>query len=127
MPSGTDALQERRTHHIYWRFAIKPNGKRQRALMQQHRQAIRAARAGFIGCAKQRGFRWAIYTVENHVMWRKQSRWNRRRITRAHSERRGIDNKIDIRKLRAQCRFLPSRCFEARCGAKHTRSSKKRP
>src|SRR5438034_11362615 len=80
--SGTDALQERRTHHIYWSFPIKPNGKRQRALMQQHRQAIRAARAGFIGCAKQRCFRWAIYTVEDHVMRCKQSRWNRRGITR---------------------------------------------
>ena len=60
-------------------------------------------------------------------MRRKQSRWNRRGITRVHSERRGIDDKIDIRKLRAQCRFLPSRCFKARCGAEHAWSGKKRP
>src|SRR5436189_6449908 len=104
MACGTDALQERRTHHIYWSFPIKPNGKRQRALMQQHRQAIRAARAGFIGCAKQRGIRWAICTIENHVMWRKQSRWNPRAITRMHSERRGTDEKMHVLKLRAQSR-----------------------
>src|SRR6266480_1712530 len=59
-------------------------------------------------------------------MWREQPRRNRRKIARIHSKSRGIDDQVNIGKLRAQCRFVPWHCFEARDGAKHARSGKKR-
>src|SRR5207237_1202546 len=40
-------LQKSCAHYLDRRFALKPNLKRERALMKQHRQPIRSARAGF--------------------------------------------------------------------------------
>ena len=40
-------LAQRSPHHIERRFALKPNLKRERALMKQHRQSIYCAGAGF--------------------------------------------------------------------------------
>src|SRR2546422_6437313 len=102
MASDTDALQKRRAHHVNWCVAIEPNGKRESSLMQQHRQPVCTAGAGFFSCSNQSRFRWAIYRVENHVMRREQARSNRRWITRIHSQWRCIYDKIDILKLCTQ-------------------------
>jgi hypothetical protein len=45
--------RQRFAHRVYWRFTIEPDGKRKRPLMEQHRESIRATRAGLIGCAQQ--------------------------------------------------------------------------
>src|SRR5205823_1912304 len=50
----------------------------------------------------------------------------RRLIARIHSERCRIHEKIDMRKLRTQCRFVPRHCFEARHGTKYSGPSKER-
>src|SRR5207247_10513827 len=76
--------------------------------------------------ARKRRSRWAIDRIENHVMRREQPRRNRRWIARIRSERCRINEKIDMRKLRTQCRFVPRHCFEARHGTKHPGPSKKR-
>src|SRR5438046_5202049 len=57
-------------------------------------------------------------------MWREQPRRNGCGIAWAHSERRHVNNEIDVCKLRAQCSFLPWHCFQARARTKHTWPSK---
>ena len=56
-----------------------------------------------------------------------QPRRDRTRIVSIHSQRCGINDKIDIRQLRAQCRSLPRYRFKARRRTKHARRGKVRP
>src|SRR5438094_2088001 len=120
------SVRQRVAHRIDWRFAIEPDGKGERTLVQQHRQSIHTAGAGLVGGAKERRAAWATDRIENHVMRPEQPRRNRRWIARIRSERCRINEKIDMRKLRTQCRFVPRHCFEARHGTKHPGPSKKR-
>src|SRR6266496_2861306 len=60
-------------------------------------------------------------------MRREQPRWDRTRIVRIHSQRCGINDKIDIRQLCTQSPFVPRYRFEARRRTKHARSGKVRP
>ena len=61
-----------RAHRIERSLSIKPSLERQSALVQQHRETIRAARSGF-GCGLQeRCSRGRINCVVDHEMRREQ-------------------------------------------------------
>ena len=107
---------QRFAHRVDWWLAIKPDGKRKRTLVEQHRYSIGTARAGLFGRAQQSGFRRPVYAIENHVMRSDQAAWDWRRIAWIHSKRSGIDDEIDVRKLHAHYRFFPRYGFKARRG-----------
>ena len=94
--------------------------------MQQHRQAVRATCAGFVCCANKRTFRRPIHTVEHHVVRRERSGRNRHGIARVHSQRRGINDQVDVCELCPHCGLVPRHSFETRDGTEHARSRKER-
>ena len=84
---------------------LKPNLKRERALMQQHRQAIHGARSCFKrGGNKRRVFR--IDGVVNHQMRREQARRNGCGVRASQTERGCVHDQIDICDLKSKRRFI---------------------
>src|SRR5262245_47441755 len=76
---------------------------------------------------KQRSFRRSVNAVEHNVVRREQSRGNRRWITRIHSERRSVNDQVDVSELRAHCGLVPRLSVNPRDRAKHAGFAEERP